>query len=120
MSNCSVNRFSIIKGMDNTFTFRIKQTGTTLPMEIVSSDTFTAKLASLDGEHEQVVDLVVADMLNGQLKLTIPADDTLDLIEDKGEKVDLYYSRPTYRLLIDCKTENNGDFIAKIPLVYVE
>lgn len=117
---CSTNRFTIVKGMDNEFILTIKQTGTTLPMEIDVSDTFEAKLVKLDGTDEQDVTTTVEDILNGKIKLTVTAAETEGLLVEKGEKVDNYYSRPTYKLLIDCNTVNNGNFIAKVPLVYVE
>ena len=45
--SCDVARFTIVKGVDNSFTFTIKANGTTLPMTIEVGDNFTASLALL-------------------------------------------------------------------------
>jgi hypothetical protein len=52
--------------------------------------------------------------------MVVPADDTEEMASEKGEKADRYYAKPTYKLVIECVTQNNGNFIAKVPLVYVD
>lgn len=119
--SCSTDRFTITKGLDNEFVFTVKQTGTTLPMEIVTGDTFVAKLYKLaDDSLALTIDAVITDMLSGKIKVTIPAASTTDLEKDRADKVDRYYTRPTYRMILDCDTENNGKFIAKICEVWVD
>jgi len=118
-----MSNFVITKGVDNEFTFTIKQTGTTLPMEIEVTDTFVATLVPL--EKEGVISgmeytMTTEDAVNGKIKLNIPEADTVDLVSDKGDKVDRYYNRPTYKLIVECDTVNNGNFTAKVPLVYVD
>lgn len=122
--SCNVTKFVITKGSDNTFTFRIKQDNSTLPLIIEPSDTFSASLATIgvgDG-YAAITDkpLTIVDVNNGEIALNIPAADTLDLVTDIGGKVDRYYSRATYKLTLNCSTVNNGDFIAKVPEVYVD
>ena len=39
---CDVAKFTITKGVDNTFVFTIKADGSTLPMVMTAGDTFTA------------------------------------------------------------------------------
>lgn len=107
--------------MDNNFVFTIKADGSTLPMEIVVGDTFTASLVTLSsGTIVLTKSLVVEDMLNGKVSLLITSAETSSLVTDKGTKTDRYYLRPTYKLLIDCSTTNNGDFIARVSEVYVD
>lgn len=118
---CSVNNFTITKGMDNTFVFTIKADGSTLPMEIVVGDTFTASLIALNDDSVALTKpLVVEDALSGKVSLLITSAETSPLVVDKGSKTDRYYLRPTYKLLINCSTTNNGDFLARVSEVYVD
>ena len=119
--SCDVAKFTITKGLDNNFVFTIKADGSTLPMEIQGSDTFVAHLVKLsDNTTVLTKPLVVTDALSGKTSLTITSAETSSLVSDKGSKADLYYARPVYKLVIDCSTVNNGDFIAKVPEVYVD
>ena len=119
--SCDVAKFTITKDLDNTFIFTIKADGSTLPMEIVAGDTFEAKLIELSCDNVALTKtLTVTDALSGKVSLVIPASDTISLVSDKGSKADRYYLRPTYKLIIDCSTTNNGNFIAKVPEVYVD
>ena len=121
---CEASKFVIDRGSDNTFTFTIKQDNSTLPLEIVNGDTFFATLKLL-GTNEVFSDvdslpLTVEDALNGKVSLYIPENITSNLVTDRGDKVDRYYIRPTYKLILECSTQNNGNFIAKVPEVYVD
>ncbi|AGM46825.1 hypothetical protein AD45P2_00035 [Alteromonas phage vB_AmaP_AD45-P2] len=121
---CSTNKFTITKGTDNYFNFTIKADGSTLPMTIDGTDTFIASLYPLDPSKPAAVIenkvLTVSDALSGRIELLITAEETAALEMDKGSKADRYYSRPNYRLVIECNTVNNGNFIAKVPEVYVD
>lgn len=119
--SCGVTKFVITKNVDNTFVFTMKQTGTTLPLDIQPSDTFTASLFSLEGDTLALSKaLVVTDAPSGKTELVVTSAEADPLLKDRSSKTDRYYNRPTYRLVIDCKTVGNGDFIAKIPEVYVD
>ena len=114
--------FVINKGIDNVFTLTIKQNDTTLPMEIEATDTFNAKmyLLSTNTEIGFTPTVVVEDNINGKITLTITQAQADTLVGKRGAAVDRYYLTPTYKIVLDCKTVNNGDFIAKIPEVYVD
>lgn len=120
--SCSVNKFTITKGLDNTFTFTIKADGSTLPMVITPGfDTFSATLTKLeDGTSVLVKALTIEDAPNGKVSLTITTAEAAALESERGSKTDRYYIRPVYKLVIDCVTQNNGNFIAKVPEVYVD
>jgi len=119
--SCGTDKFVINKGVDNEFVLTIKQTGTTLPMEINNTDTFEAHLIKLnDGTTILTKLLSIEDTANGKVKLVVSSAEAGVLESSKGSEVDRYYLRPTYRLMIDCNTVNNGAFIAKVPEVYVE
>ena len=125
--SCDVSKFTISKGSDNTFIFTIKQDNSTLPMTIVTGDTFLADLVNLETgtAYPQVTAKAltpdgVLPLSTGRVSLVIPSADTANLVSLKGEQVDRYYLRPTYKLVINCSTTNNGDFIAKVAEVYVD
>jgi len=122
--SCDITKFVISKGSDNTFSFTIKQDNSTLALVIEVGDTFIANLINLETNvvYPQVLDkaLIVEDMANGKVQLLIPQADGVDLVVSKGPRVDRYYMRPTYKLIIDCVTVNNGSFIAKVAEVYVD
>jgi hypothetical protein len=122
--SCDIARFTITKGLENTFVFTIKANGSTLPMVIDPSDTFQATILPLDPSDENtpflVKALVITNATNGQVTLTISAAETNLAVTDIGSKADRYYLRPVYRLLIDCDTVNNGKFIAKVSEIYVD
>ena len=120
---CTTNKFIINKGMSNEFILTIKQNDSTLPMLITDTDTFTLKMYKLEDSSEVTgLDNVISvyDTNNGQIKITLDSAIVSGLVGEKGGKEDRYYLRPTYRIAIDCNTINNGAFVAKIPLVYVE
>lgn len=127
--SCDTTKFTITKGSDNTFIFTIKQDNSTLPLVIDNSDTFFADLVALgsDEAYAPVTGkaLVVVDAANGKVSLIITSAETDDnagtaLVKEGGSKVDRYYPRPTYKLTLRCNTLNNGNFIVKVPEVYVD
>lgn len=119
--SCNVDKFVITKGSDNTFVFTIKEDGTTLPITIDPSDTFEARLVKLEDDSVALTkSLTVTDALSGKVALVITEAEASTLTSEKGSKVDRYYLKPTYKVIIECSTVVNGDFIAKISEVYVD
>ena len=119
--SCGVDRFIITKGVENTFVFTIKADGSTLPLQIEESDTFSYKLVKLSDDSVDLEGLfTVTNALSGQVTLILSSVDLDTLESDKGSKPDRYYLRPTYRLVLICNTVNNGNFIAKVHEVYVQ
>lgn len=93
-------------------------------------DTFDAKLITLE-TGEIVLELgavatangsklTIKNEASGKIELLLTEADIDGLIVDKGPKVDRYYARPSYKMVIECNTVNNGEFLATIPYVYVE
>ena len=124
--SCDVTKFTITKGVDNTFVFTIKQDNSTLPLTILTGDTFAAKLVLLGATPTETAFSIVTPLTgttaatNGKIDLVINAAASNALISDVGDKVDRYYTRPTYKMIIDCVTANNGSFIAKVDEVHVD
>ena len=116
-----MSKFVITKGTSNEFIITIKQNGTTLPMAIEPTDTFVAKLLSIkDGSEVATFTTNVINAQNGKIKLVLGSDVVGTLQIEKGDRADYYYSKPLYKLVIDCDTVNNGKFVAKVHKVYVE
>lgn len=120
--SCNSTKFSITKGVDNTFIFIIKQDNSTLPMNIQGGDTFTADLVPYEDGAASILgkQLTVVDAAAGKVQLTFTEAEVEPLVSEKGARVDRYYIRPTYRLILDCSTSSNGNFIAKVQEVYVD
>jgi hypothetical protein len=120
--SCSVDRFVITKGVENTFVFTIKADDSTLPLVIEIADTFNFQLVQLSAPETVALtgSLVIEDGPNGKVSWTVSQATADSLISDKGTKTDRYYLRPTYKLVLECSTVNNGDFLAKVSEVYVD
>jgi hypothetical protein len=119
---CNKDKFILNKNMSNEFLLTIKASLSTLPMLIDITDTFVPKLILLEtGVIVNIpITVTVHDPLNGQIKLVFDQVTVDTLVSSKGKAVDKYYLKPTYKLLIDCSTVQNGKFVAKIPEVFVE
>jgi len=118
---CLTNTFVITKGFDNIFDFTVKANNSTLPITIDPTDTFSAKLIKLDdGTVALTKTLQPVDVNSGMVRLTITTTETQTLVSEKGDKVDNYYLKPTYKLILDCNTVANGAFITKVDNVYVD
>ena len=116
-----MSKFIINKGMSNEFIITIKQNGTTLPMAIEAGDTFEVKLVKLsDGTTVANPTTSVHDAPNGKIKIVFSQLEADALVAERGDRADYYYSKPMYKLIIDCVTANNGKFVAKVAKVYVE
>ena len=123
------NRFVINKGTSNEFIIKIKQNGSTMPMEISGTDTFFVKFYNLETKELKLsIDMTsgsdgqvsVYNAHNGQILIVLNDSAIADMVSERGDKVDKYYLKPTYRMVIDCNTANNGNFTAKINSVYVQ
>lgn len=119
---CSPSKFILNRNASNEFVITIKQSGTVLPMVIGVSDTFTATL--IDLETDTLVPILittsVVDGTNGKIKVVFDQNVVNTFTVSKGSKVDKYYLKPSYKLVIACDTATNGKFVAKFPEVYVE
>lgn len=119
--SCSVDRFVITKGVDNTFVFTIKADGSTLPLVIENTDTFDYRLIKLDDDTLATSgSLTVENATNGKVSVFFSESVVNALELSKGTKTDRYYLRPTYKLVLICDTANNGNFLAKVSEVYVD
>ena len=90
-------------------------------MVIAPSDTFQVKLVRLDDNTTADIDrlLEVIDATNGKLRFLVTEAETIGLVSERGTSADRYYLKPTYKLLLEAVTVNNGSFIAQLGKVYV-
>lgn len=116
-----VTQFTITKGNPLDFYIVIKESGTTTPLELDPSDTFTYTLLnkSDDTIYAQDVTMSISDALNGEVKgtITTSVSDTLPI--KKGSAEDGYIPRPNLRLVVNGSTVAQGPFVAAIEDVYV-
>jgi len=120
--SCYNERFTITRFVDNTFIFTIKQDNSTLPIEIVSGDTFVAKFVNLaDDTVSFTKSLTVDNAASGRVKLFITSSEvSSNFVKERGGKEDRFYAKPGYKLVLECDTSANGEFVAKIGEVYVD
>lgn len=127
MPQTNANNFTINKDIQNEFIFTIKQNDSLTPMIIDLSDTFSFKIYDLDTDElfkevnmisSQDGVITIFDAANGQIKVVLNSDPLFR--KERGSKEDKYYLKPTYRILIEGTTVNNGLISAKVPFVYVE
>lgn len=123
------NKFVITKGIANDFIITIKQNGSTLPMVITANDEFECVVTNIDTDAEvfrisEVSNsngvITILSMPNGKINLSFTTAAVNSLIKNRGPKEDRYYVKPTYKISLNCNTTNNGNFVAKIPEVYVD
>ena len=130
MANNNTN-FTITKGIKNEFIVTIKKDNSLLPLVIDSSDTFSLKLINRDSEIvEYTINSIddtningfisIDDANNGKIKIIMESAMTSLLIKERGHKADRYYLKPTYKLLLECNTLNNGVFPVVVHDVYVD
>lgn len=121
MAVCGLVRFTITRNVNNEFFFTVKANNSLLPMVIEPGDTLDVKLIRLD--NNSTVDLnkplEVVDAANGKTRLLISALEAQGLRSERGERADRYYLIPTYKLIIEANTVNNGVFVAQLGRVYV-
>ena len=121
MAVCSVNKFTITRGVDNEFFFTVKANGSLLPLVIEPSDTFNVKLVRLSDNTTADINklLEVVDAPNGKLRFFVSSGESLSLLSERGQKEHRYYLIPVYKLLIEANTVNEGSFVAQLGRVYV-
>jgi len=89
-----------------------------------TSDSFVAHLIDLStGTTISTQTAEVIDATAGKIRLVYAKDDA-DVLglkaDNRGAAVDRYYLKPVGKILIECDTFNNGQFVATVPEVYVD
>lgn len=114
-------RFTITKGIENTFDFIIKSDGNTTPIEVAATDSVTAIFKDLEtGETLLSKSLTVGANLEGRVTLVLTEPEVELFKPLRGSRADRFYLKPVYSLILDSDTAANGKFIAKVDWVYVD
>jgi hypothetical protein len=114
-------RFYVTRGVENIYTFTIKQNESLLPMVISSGDTFVAKLYRIDTDQLVFTSaLTIADAARGKVRLVINSTNSSALASVRGDAEDRYPYKAKYRLVLEANTSNNGFFVSHIGKVYVK
>lgn len=116
------NKFVVTRGTNNEFVFRIKKEGSTELINITSGDTFTSYLVKLSDQTKITSGITTTKTLGagGKISVTINSATAASLETNRGDVEDRYYLLPTYKLVIEANTVDNGYFIAKVDEVYVD
>ncbi len=98
-------QFEIPKGREYVFTITVLQKNSFLPQDLTALNLVTSKFELIKSSDlikvtNTGVVLAVHDALNGILKVTLPSSYTGSLMYERGDKVDNYYPKPTYKALI--------------------
>lgn len=121
-------RVTLYKGIPNIFDLIIKKNKIALPLELTVDDVFKVHLIELSTNLPVVTftqtdsdngSVVVSDMLNGKITITVKPELTATLKSLRGTQADNYYVRPTYKFLIEADTVNQGKFITTLDRVGV-
>lgn len=123
-----IARVTLYRGITNIFDLIIKKNKIALPLELTVTDTFTlhvielatnlpvATLTQVDSDNGSIV---ISDMLNGKITITVKPTFVATLKSLRGSQADNYYVRPTYQFLIEADTANQGKFITTLDRVGV-
>ena len=114
--------FTIIKGKATDFSITIKQNGTTTPLLLTATDTFTYSLIDKKTSAKYATDVpmtVLQPYSNGEVKGTVTSIVSAALPIKKSAAEDGFIPRPNLRLVINGNTVNQGAMTATIDNVYV-
>jgi outer membrane lipopolysaccharide assembly protein LptE/RlpB len=115
--------FTIPNKGDYTFTIKVIEADSFLAQDLTNMTIATLELIKLDTlESVATVTGITLDAdyaLNGRVQFTILNATTSALVYDRGDKVDDYYNKPTYKALVKVAGTDFTDISATIDTVYV-
>ena len=123
-----IARVTLYNGIDNIFDLVIKKNKTALPLELTATDTFKVHLIDLATKANVTTltetdtadgNVAITDLINGKITILIKPELVATLKSLRGSQADNYYVRPTYKLLVEADTANQGKFITTLDRVGV-
>lgn len=123
-----IARVTLYNGIDNIFDLVIKKNKIALPLELTAPDTFKVHLIDLATKANVTTltetdtadgNVTITDLINGKITILIKPELVATLKSLRGSQADNYYVRPTYKLLIEANTANQGKFITTLDRVGV-
>lgn len=123
-----IARVTLYNGIDNIFDLVIKKNKIALPLELTATDTFKVHLIDLATKANVTTltetdtadgNVTITDLINGKITILIKPELVATLKSLRGSQADNYYVRPTYKLLVEADTANQGKFITTLDRVGV-
>lgn len=123
-----IARVTLYNGIDNIFDLVIKKNKIALPLELTATDTFKVHLIDLATKANVTTltetdtadgNVTITDLINGKITILIKPELVATLKSLRGSQADNYYVRPTYKLLVEADTANQGKFITTLNRVGV-
>lgn len=123
-----IARVTLYNGIDNIFDLVIKKNKIALPLELTATDTFKVHLIDLATKANVTTltetdtadgNVAITDLINGKITILIKPELVATLKSLRGSQADNYYVRPTYKLLVEADTANQGKFITTLDRVGV-
>lgn len=123
-----IARVTLYNSIDNIFDLVIKKNKTALPLELTATDTFKVHLIDLATKANVTTltetdtadgNVTITDLINGKITILIKPELVATLKALRGSQADNYYVRPTYKLLVEADTANQGKFITTLDRVGV-
>ena len=123
-----IARVTLYNGIDNIFDLVIKKNKIALPLELTALDTFKVHLIDLATKANVTTltetdtadgNVTITDLINGKITILIKPELVATLKSLRGSQADNYYVRPTYKLLVEADTANQGKFITTLDRVGV-
>lgn len=123
-----IARVTLYNGIDNIFDLVIKKNKIALPLELTATDTFKVHLIDLATKANVTTltetdtadgNVTITDLINGKITVLIKPKLVATLKSLRGSQADNYYVRPTYKLLVEADTANQGKFITTLDRVGV-
>lgn len=117
----TVTDFTVIKGKALEFAVIVKENGTTLPLVLDPTDTFTFSVVDKRTSVKYITDkaMTITDALNGEVTGVISAEESATLPVKKAAAEDYFIPRPNLRLVVSGNTVAQGEMTAFIEDVYV-
>jgi len=119
-----MSNFVIPKSREYVFTVKVLDKNSFLPRDLTTMTSITVTFLEnatnapvVPGSY--TIATSVLDSINGLIKVVIPAGYSNLLVSDRGDKVDGYYLKPTYKCIITVKFSNDSDVLSIIDKVYV-
>jgi len=118
----TVTTFTVIKGKDTNFAITIKENGTTTPLVLDVSDTFTFSIVSKETSTKYIDNkaMTITNAPNGEVSGLITSAESATFPVKLSASEDGYISRPNLRLVINGVTVAQGSMNAIIEDVYVQ
>lgn len=123
-----IARVTLYNSIDNIFDLVIKKNKIALPLELTATDTFKVHLIDLATKANVTTlteidtadgNVAITDLINGKITILIKPELVATLKSLRGSQADNYYVRPTYKLLVEADTANQGKFITTLDRVGV-